>query len=152
MFITNRYNNAIEPIRFTLPLLMKDAEFREQVRKLRAKGYKDWFILNCVTNIALNYRLEKKLGRSADPETLTKAMEKAMFEKENEGDLPVPPSIFNDEQVNIGEKLALIAVAKTWGLGTPRQTPNFDAYQKFLVDRYHLFDDDIPHDDHFAGV
>jgi hypothetical protein len=45
-----------------------------------------------------------------------------------------------------------IAAAKTWGLVTRGETPNFAAYEKLLVTRYGMLSDDIPHDDLFPGI
>lgn len=151
-FIGNRYRRAIRPIRLTLPLLMKDACFREQIQKLRAKGYKDWHVLVMAANIAVQYRAEQKLGSGASHDMLAKAMQEAMNSEETNGDIEVPAFLFNDERMAIQGKIMWLTAAKTWGLASRGQTPNFGAYDTLLVSRYRMLDDDIPHEELFPDV
>lgn len=44
-FLTNRYSQALLPIRFTLPRLLEYREFLQQISNLRKEGYLDWEIL-----------------------------------------------------------------------------------------------------------
>lgn len=151
-FIANRYRRAIRPIRLTVPSLMKDALFREQIRKMLAKGYKDWHVLVIVVNIAIQYRTEKKVGIGASHKMLTKAMEDEMNREERNDDIEIPASLFNDERMAIQDNIMWLTAAKTWGLALRGQTPNFGAYENLLVSRYRMLDDDIPHEELFPGV
>ncbi len=150
--IANRYKRAIKPVRLTLSTLMKDTKFVEQIRKLKAKGYKDWHILVMVANVVGQYRADRKVGNPAHPDVMMKAMQEEINREEDPGDLSVPAAIFTDERMDIQDNIMWITVAKTWGLSTQGKTPNFAAYKKLLVTRYGMLEDDVPHDDLFPGV
>ena len=150
--IASRYERAIKPMRLTLPKLMRQPQFVDQIRKLRAKGYKDWHILVMISNIVTQYRVDQRVGNPAPPDLMMKTMREEANREETSGDVEVPVSIFSDERMEFQDNIMWITVAKTWGLTTQGRTPNFAAYEKLLVSRYGMFKDDVPHNEFFPGA
>lgn len=150
--IINRYDKAIKPIGLTLPILMRNAGFAEKIQKLRTKGYKDWHVLVMLANIAAQYRVEQKYGKMTDPKRSMVAMKEEISRDEKPEDIPVPPTVFTDERMEMQEKVLWITFAKTLGLRPKGATPNFVAIETLLVTRYRIFRDDVPHADFFPGA
>ncbi len=151
-FIGNRYKNAIRPIRLALTKLLEHEEFRTMIQKLRAQGYRDWFILVLLNNVILNYRVEKRVQGGAGLDELKKAMNDEM-RREESADSAVPPTEFFEEiRIDFQKQITWLAIAKTWDLQAPRQTPDFKAFERLLSERYRCLEDDIEHEDPFPGV
>lgn len=150
--IANRYRLAIKPIRYSLPVLITDPGFVRQIQRFRERGYKDWFILVLVANVAAEYRGQQLAGPHASHETQTRAMEREMQREETTTDDPVPAHIFTAERMDLQANIMALTVAKTWGLAMRGQTPNFTAYEKLLTTRYGMLEDDLSHEDLFKGA
>jgi hypothetical protein len=144
-FLGNRYEKAIRPIKLTLPRLLLDAQFKEQVRELNLAGLLDWEILLIVANICTDYRRERAVSQGAPLTEHHRALTELMFRDEEVSDPEIPLSIFTKERLDFQKKAFLAAVAKTWGLELHQDTPDFEALERLLDVRYHNSEDDIPH-------
>lgn len=151
-FIANRYKSAIKPIRLTLPKLLKNDEFRQQIKQLRGEGYLDWEILLLVCNICLNYRLNKIVPPQAPLHEQQELAVSMMSSEEKEDDIEVPASIFTPEKIEVQKKIQIAMIAKTWGLELRRKTPDFNGIERLLDVRYHNSEVDVEHEDIFDGI
>ena len=141
-FIQNRYENAIRPIRLTLPRLNSDPRVRSLLKKMHEEGLRDWQILNIIASIVTNFRVSQETGSSDE---LSAKFEKWMFRDEEPGDPLVPISLFTDKQLELVKNFAFMANLQPWGLVPNVQTPDFAAIRRFLDVRYRNSVDDVPH-------
>lgn len=151
-FIVNRYKNAFNPVRLTLPRLLKNERFRRVITQLRNKGYLDWEILLLISNICLNYRVNQLIPTGAPLDEQKEIGQSLMFREETESDMDVPASVFTQENIAIQEKFQFATIAKTWGLELHQKTPDFNAIEKLLDVRYHNSEMDVEHEDIFPGI
>jgi len=146
-FLRNRYKHNIPPIRLTLPRLMVDARTRSLIRKLRDEdGLRDWQILNIIAGVVVNYRLHLRYGPTASPDVLKDALMETMFREEQPDDPIFPLEAFNETELTMAKRVALISNLKTWDLISQSGTPDFSAVKRFLDTRYFNSTDDIPHE------
>jgi len=150
--LINRYINLIRPIRRTLPRLLQREEFRVLVQKLREDGYLDWQILLMISNMAVDFRVNTLIPRSASQEAHMALLGELISREETANDIEVPHEIFTEEAFTIRKQIHLVAVARTWDLVLHRDTPDFDALARLLDVRYNNSTDDIDHDDFFQTV
>jgi hypothetical protein len=150
--LVNRYAGAIKPIRLTLPRFLADEQFRDLIHRLRTEGYLDWEILLLIANISVDFRLKQLLPITAPVDKQIRLMKDLFFREEEEDDVEVPVSIFTYERFEIGKRIQLGAIAVTWGLQIHQQTPDFNALERLLDERYHNSVDDVEHDDLFKEL
>jgi hypothetical protein len=147
-FIRNRYRRGLPPVRHTIKRLLADPEVRPRLVRLRERGLRDWEIILSVANLAMNYRTD--LSKPSSTEEFRRISKEFMNTEEPEGSLPVPNHVFSDEQIDFQLKVNGATMLKTWGLDLHQQTPDFVAVRRFLETRYHILEDDVPHEDLFT--
>ena len=148
--VRNRYRNAMASIRYTLVKLSASEEFMGTVRKLRGEGWLDWHIVVGVANITWNHRVssvEKKMGGGI--QRMKESMNDAMVREEHEDTTPVPMAEYTEEAVRMALRISQLATLKTLGLEIHQQTPNFEAIDDFLRERFGYWTDDVEHEDPF---
>ena len=97
-FIRSRYDNAIRPIRLTLPRLISDARVWSLLRKINKEGLPDWQILNIIAFMVSNFRAHQEAGSSDE---LRISFEKWMFRDEEPEDPLVPISFFTENELEL---------------------------------------------------
>lgn len=148
-YLANRYARTMVPIRYTLKRLLKNAEFRATVQRLRDDGWLDWHILAAICSIVVNYRALKS-SPARDINSYTRLFERMINELESEYDIPIPLQEFTEEALRLHQKMNMIASLKVWGLECHKSTPDFEVIAHFLRCRYNYWTDDIEHDDPFS--
>jgi hypothetical protein len=146
--IANRYRNAIQCVRVSLPRIVADPVVGPKLRALRGKGMMDWEILNMVTNRVANCRVEQM--RPASLEDHKRLMRQVIDAEEDPSGPPIPASAFSDEAIEMQLLTGVAAIAKTWGLQLHWQTPDFVALRRLLEARYHISTDDVAHENIFG--
>lgn len=122
----------------TLPYALSNAE--STLRALRAEGWLDWHLLLALANASFNTRAAGRglLTPNADPSS----QRKLAHTPERPQDPPVPLAALTPAALRQTFGLATLAVAKRrYGLLSPTQTPNFQAFRDLLDARYGLGDD-----------
>ena len=148
-YLKNRYERLIIPIKYSLKNLMK-YEFVTTVEKLREDGWLDWHILSSVMSAVVNYRVNQKIDKHRDIDTLNKLFLEIMNEPEKETDSPVPITEFTEEKLRFHQKMGMISTLKVLGLECHQSTPDFKGIDHFLRYRYNYWVDDIEHTDPFV--
>ncbi|MGF9564999.1 hypothetical protein AAIH70_15905 [Neorhizobium sp. BT27B] len=151
--ISNRYGKMGAFAARVIPGLMSDTRTRKILKEQHDLGVKDWELVLVLFNIALNrsVRVDPR-GMSAAAYADYKKRLATIPEKLLAGTGVVP---FENEWLNAGElpmqmQATLGPVAQSWGLSVLRQTPDFDALKKLLVDRFRHREDDVAHYDWFG--
>jgi hypothetical protein len=111
-FIRNRYENALRPIRLTLPRLMIIPRIVSIVRSAQ-EDLPDWQILNVIACMVVNFRIRHEIGSTDDVELMQKNLEKWMFRDEEKSDPEFPSDSFTTEQFTVGTNVALLSNLKT---------------------------------------
>jgi hypothetical protein len=124
-----------------LQLLRKTAGFARTVAELRGSGWRDHHILSSVTNITLNYRARELGIDLRDRE----AGEELIARPETADSPLVPPAEFTPDAMEQARRYALPAVLATWGLMLHSPTPDLDAVEAVLADRYAYWTADSPY-------
>jgi hypothetical protein len=136
-----RCEKAGERLPRQLRLLHEDVGFARTVAELRRRGWRDHHILSSVTNITLNYR-----ARELGVNLLNAADQKDLYTTPETTDSPlVPTAEFTLDAMEQARRYALPAVLATWGLTTHSPTPDLDAVEAVLADRYAYWDADSPY-------
>jgi hypothetical protein len=95
----------------------------------------------------VNYRVNKELVFSRDPQAYQKRFFELMNTKENESFAPVPMACFSTKELQMQLNLSMLSTMKGFGLEMHQQTPDFGAVSRFLGERYRYWSDDIEHED-----
>ena len=149
--LQTRYLNLARGLRITVEHLASSEEFRRIVRTLRAMGWLDWHILAAVFNIAMNYRLPRNPSNSLSGET-QREMAQMAATPESATAAPVPIGSFTLDSMNNHRQLAMMSLLNHWGLECHQRTPDIDAIERLLADRYGYWNDDVAHDDPFLDA
>ncbi len=150
-FIENRYRRGTLPIRFTLPRLCQSPRFQTWVADRRAEGLRDWQILLIVANAAMNFRLTAERTSTNWAEVHRRGSE-IMSQGESENDDPLPDEFLFSDDARFMQSSNLMANAATWGLMSRAKTPDFEAWEKVLNERYFQSTDDVDHEDFFSAI
>jgi hypothetical protein len=146
--IRTRYANSVRPIRRTLHQLASEQGFLKVVRKLRNEGWRDWHILSSLANVATNYRT-RILSPSDDSAQYNEIFLKLIVEEETDDSLPVPLAEYTEESIRLAHKFFMISTLHAVGLDCRQETPDFQAIERFLAERYNYWTDDAEHVDPF---
>ena len=151
--LKTRYNRSIIPIKQTLKRLSEDPEFVSTVERLRANGWLDWHILLVMNNIAVTYRIDQNMEEYPLPPyvdgNIQYQIEKDMVlnEEEKENSTVIPVSIFNEDDLRLCLHVTMIdTLRRVYGLECKQMTPDMDAIEHFLGERYNYWKDDIGHE------
>jgi hypothetical protein len=148
-FIRNRYEQAIRPIRLTLPRLTTDPRISSLLRGLHDEGLPDWQILNIIASMVTNFRVRAEIGSSDNIELMRKTFAKWMFRDEQPDDPVFPDELVTEKELKFAKNVAVTSNLPTWGLISNLRTPDFAAIRRFLDVRYRNSSDDVPHKDYF---
>jgi hypothetical protein len=135
-----RCEKAAERLPRQMSMLRKDAAFKTVVEALRREGWRDHHIVSSVINIAINYRAVELDIDLRD----VQASQALMTAPETEDSSLVPAEEFNAEAMENARRRALPAVLKTWGLALHSPTPDLDALEAVLAERYGYWTADAP--------
>lgn len=143
-FLKNRYEATIIPIRKTLNKLKTSERFKVWVTERRSSGLLDWQILLIISNIVINHR-SGDIKQTDDLSQYQERMINLWKSEETDDDSANFPEdkLYSDYQNTI--KTLTLSNAKTWGLVTRTETPDFAAWLHLLNVRYFQSTDDIPH-------
>lgn len=131
-----------------LSMLRKNATFQATVGALRRDGWRDHLIVSSVINIAINFRATE-LGIDLRDARASKTL---MDAPETEDSPLVPAEEFSADALEKARRLAIPAVLKTWGLVLHSPTPDLDALEAVLADRYGYWTADAPFEDELLPV
>jgi hypothetical protein len=150
--ITARYEHCAAVTRHTLPRALADSALRALCTRLITEGRPEWIVLMTLANVVMNFRMNRlngPLNTMPDERWRQRAMEE--MRREERADDPAPST--SEIADNFEMQLALVTatIAKFWGLEINRETPDFDAVETTLKNRYHYWADDIKHSDFFAA-
>jgi len=135
-----RCEKAAKRLPRQLAMLREDAAFRAVVEALRLDGWRDHHIVSSVINIALNHRAVELDIDLRD----VQASQALMAAPETEDSPLVPAEEFSAEAMESARRRALPAVLQTWGLVLHSPTPDLDALERVLADRYAYWTADAP--------
>jgi hypothetical protein len=148
-----RYEKSLIPINQTLKRLSREPEFIHTVHKLHDDGWLDWHILLVVNNIAVNYRVDQNMEEYSlftdiDRNILLQnETEMVLNEEEKENSTVIPVSKFNEDNLRFCLQVTMIdTITRVYGLDCRQMTPDMDAIEHFLGERYNYWKDDIEHE------
>lgn len=123
-----------------LSMLREDATFQVTVAELRRAGWRDHLIVSSVINIAINYR-----ATELDIDLRDARASQVLMEAPETDDSPlVPAEEFSVDALEKARRHAIPAVLKTWGLVLHSPTPDLDALEMLLAERYGYWTADAP--------
>lgn len=125
-----------------LKMLREEDDFRRVVADLRQRGWRDHHILSSVMNITINHRAGVAGIDLRDQEVATELMNRP----ETKESPLVPCRVFTLDAMEQARRFALPAVLKTWDLTLHSPSPDLDAVEKVLAERYAYWDADSPYD------
>jgi hypothetical protein len=143
--LKNRYENSLRPIQHTIKWLTQQPSFIDAVHLLREQGWLDWHILNAVSSIVVNYRINKEINLRTDPEKWKKRFMELINRPEEENAGPVPISEFSVENLRFHLHISMQSTLKNLGFELHQRTPDLEAISNFLGERYRYWKDDIYH-------
>jgi hypothetical protein len=129
--LENRYTRSIIPIQHTLKRLSQEQPFKDTVRNLRASGWLDWHILNAMSMVVLNYRVNKEIGSASRPETYEQRLIELMNQPEDENADSVPLSEFSEQNLRLYLWFSMGSTLKNLGFELRQMTPDFEAISDF---------------------
>ena len=155
-YLKSRYEKSIIPIKQTLKRISKDPEFISTIARLRADGWLDWHILLVINNISVNYRVKENMEIYPLPFYVNKdswyqtEIEMIIDEEEKENSSIIPVSKFNEDDLRLCLQGTMInTITEVYGLECRQNTPDLNAIEHFLGERYNYWKDDIEHEDYF---
>jgi hypothetical protein len=146
--IRNRYTRTREILPFTLARLGQDPEFLRTYARLLAQGWKDWHVSLALVNARINYRLAKRAPSSDELKELMKRQPQHPSETASED--PLPREFLSIDYLTNMRRMGFVTGLKYWDLELHQQTPDFDAIERLLCERYGYGSDDVPHEPLFG--
>jgi len=150
--VRNRYANMLPIVRYTLPRLAADPEFRKTAARLRHEGWLDWHLLTAIANAVGNHRAEQQglCPSPGDTQEQRARILAVMQAPEHRGDSAVPTEAFTEHALR--SHLAAAAVSTAHGLGLTVRPGSFNPQALFAVlgERYCYWTDDVEHADLFG--
>lgn len=143
--IEQRYSVGLDGLRFTLPRVVNNPDFRRRMDILRAQGWKDWHLLLAMLNAAANYRATLKLGANADIQEFQKGLKAEVFSAETAERPEVPVDQFSVSALKMFLLMATCSALEAESLELHQQTPNIDGLFKYAGARWRYFDLDVTH-------
>jgi hypothetical protein len=149
--VRTRYERLPPLLRYTLPRLLAGARTRDVFSELRAKGWKDWHLLNALANLVVNARVASKYGTPTWP--IADSFKDRFLTEMNRPEEPDDPSVAVEavtrEALEDALNMSVVSTLRGWGLEIHQ--PSFDpaAVLKVLGDRYGYWSDDVDHEDFF---
>jgi hypothetical protein len=125
-----------------LEMLRSEDDFSQVVSELRGRGWREHHILASVYNVALNLRARATGIDLRDVEAARTLRDRP----ETENSPLVPTNEFTVEAMEHARRRALPAVLMTWGLTLHSPTPDLDAVEKVLAERYAYWTADASYD------
>jgi hypothetical protein len=139
--INNRIKNSGLPINKTLPLLQQSNNFKKLIKSLRDKGWLDWQILQCITMIIVNHKVNFKINGESIEELQNKFLD-YFCKSEDEWYTPIPESILTEERIeNELNTILPVTLLPSFGLEFHSRTPNGKAIIELLKHRFNYFED-----------
>lgn len=143
--IRNRYGRFRELLCETLPALKHDDEFLETYRRLLDRGWKDWHVLMALGNARLNVRIRDVQARR-DVEAIKEFLKESQHHPaESPDEPPLPRSWLTEQKLTEFRRMAFFTGATFWDLEIHQETPDVEAIEELLGDRYGYWDDDVDH-------
>lgn len=142
--LKNRYQRVLNPIKKSLPKLLKNPQVKQELVKLKKEGYRDWHILQIIVSIAVNYKVQK-LVIGGSPQEFPHIFQEIAFNEEKDSDPAISPEIYTHEAIENATKMSYPPMINTWGLVLRNRTPDFKALKTLLDKRYRNLEDDIDH-------
>ncbi len=149
-YLKNRYSRIPPLIHYTLEKLKTFPDFNQTVKQLKAIGWLDWQILNAISVTAINYRVRQFTDSSTPLEIVKLFFDDYMSRPETLDDLEVPLSEFSEEKLRFCHQISMLSTIKILGLECHQATPDFNAIEHFLINRYNYWSDDIEHPEYFS--
>lgn len=147
--VQNRYNKLSGLMYLIWPKVLASEAHRIYFQGLHEEGFKDWHISLIACNAITNHLTKKEIRwavfddiyRQVYHDTTMSIIDGKMnkeIKRLNITDIDV--THLRDQ-----EQISFVTILKTWNLCLHVPTPDFKAIRRFLVERYHIFDIDIPH-------
>jgi hypothetical protein len=145
-----RYEKLARRIPRQLSALRSNPSFVQVREELRAGGWPDHLILLAIFNITMNHRVAVSgldPFDAGDRERLQELQE----QPETKGSPLAPASRFTVEEMDQARRLAMVSTLKLWDLTVHCPTPDLDAVEALLAERYAYWTADVEHDDPFPA-
>ncbi|ROZ53003.1 hypothetical protein EEB12_29795 [Rhodococcus sp. WS1] len=152
--LTERYELLPDPIRYTVPELLKDNRIRALFQQLRAEGWKDWHLLSVVLSLSVTHRIEAHhgpvtAGRVAELRSLIVA-ESRRHEEQN--DPRISAATITREAMEVGIRAVAVSSLPRWNLTLHHGDTEAEAVMQVLGQRYGFWADDITHPEIFPEL
>ncbi|MEU3907173.1 hypothetical protein AB0F20_25705 [Streptomyces goshikiensis] len=150
--VRHRYGALVPIIRYTLPRLSADPEFRDTAELLREQGWKDWHLLTAIANLVGNHRLQQQALRPAlnDSAERRARLKDVMMAPEHLDDQPIPVGAFTESALRSHLYGAALSTASNLGLVIRSSSIEPQKLLGVLGDRYGYWTDDAEHADIFG--
>lgn len=149
--ISNRYRRMGAFAAQVAPGLISDNRTRRILKEQHDLGLKDWELILILFNIAINRSVQLESRGIYTAATIANFKERMVMMSEQ---LLAAPHFENGwlsaDELQMSMCASIASVAQSWGLSVKRQTPDFVAIRKLLVDRFRHHEDDVTHDDWFG--
>jgi hypothetical protein len=144
--VGGRYDVYTKTLRITVPRLARDSGVRQVISQLRAEGWKDWHLLMAISNLVINFRLERTGDDFSDPAVRERLMR---WEPEDPSDEQIDPAMVTADSLRLHLMASTGATTDAFGL---RRTDGFTLTEilHLLATRYGYWDHDSAHEDPFA--
>lgn len=141
--IQGRYERSEQMLNQTLQRLAEDEDFKSTYRQLQEAGWLDWHVLMALVNSRINFRtLSEGL-------TLEEAREQRRREPRHSDESPqepaLPPEWLSVERLSQMRRFAFMSSLSRWGLESHQPTPDLQAIEELLGERYGYWHDDVEH-------
>ena len=144
--IQQRYERSIVSVRLTIARLVTSPIFCQAVANLRKDGWKDWHILMAVMGIAMNERVNSIRHSEAGLVDIQHLANQLLKSPETPFSIPVPDAAFSESALREQIQLNMFHSIKILELENHQNTPDVQAIERFLVERYRYKADDIEHE------
>jgi hypothetical protein len=149
--VTLRYERIPPLIPNLVQRLEGDDEFLAVVRELRFRGWLDWHILQSLATAAVNAQLDREgLSTAGDMDAANRRVSELMRAGGFDEDSAHPMSLSADD-MEFFRRASIPLVVGIYGLSLNQATPDWNAIDRVLGERYGYWTDDVDHPPYFGA-
>lgn len=142
--VVSRYARMRELLPHSIPELMNDEHVQAVCAGLRERGWKDWHVLQALTNLIFSYRLSVLELRR--PSEIQEAGQRLAQEPERSDAPRLPADSVTLESMTSALWGSMLVTIRNWPLELHQPTPDFAALERLLGERYRFWQDDVAHE------
>lgn len=142
--VQKRYDVCAAGLRYSLPRLLSDSQFKTMIARFKRDGWKDWHILSGLLNVVAGIRVTRRRGEASGREWMEE-FQAEIFTPDTPNAGEVRPEDIKSEALHFTMLANIASTMHGNGLTLSSPTPSVVGEKRYMSERWRYFDLDVPH-------